>query len=394
MNKNELDFETRAVHSGSEPCPQTGALVSPIHQTSTYTYSDTEEAGKIFSGEKFGYLYGRDHSQIEYMLEDKIASLEGGEDCKAFGSGMAAITATLVALLESGDHVICSDVVYGGTYGLFEKIFSKYDIEYTFVDTSDIGNIKDNIQPNTKVIYVETPANPTLKLTDLEKTSEICRDNDLKLIVDNTFMTPYFQKPLELGADIVIHSATKYMSGHGDCIAGAVVGDKEFIEEGLHDPVTKLGALIAPFICFLVRRGIQTLPLRMEKHNSNAMKVAKYLKGHPKIKNLIYPGLESFPQHELAKKQMDGFGGLISFEVKGGIEKGRAFCDNLEMIQLAVSLGDVGSLVQHPASMTHKSVPVEERRESGIKDGLIRISVGIENADDIINDIEQSLEKI
>lgn len=394
MDYRKLGFCSKAVHVGSDPCPVTGALVSPIYQTSTYTYENTEEAGKIFSGEKFGYLYGRDHSPTEYQLEEKIAALEGGEDCKAFASGMAAIAATMFALLEAGDHVICTDVVYGGTYGLFTKIFSKYKVDVTFVDTSDVAAVEKAVRKNTKLVYVETPANPTLKLTDLAKVSALCRSFGLKLVVDNTFMTPYFQRPIEFGADLVIHSATKYLSGHGDAIAGAVVGPREFIKEGLHQPVTKIGALISPFTAFLIRRGIQTLPLRMEKHNANAMKVAEYLSSHPKIERVNYPGLPSHPQHELAEKQMSGFGGLISFEVKGGLEKARAFVDGLEMIRLAVSLGDVGSLIQHPASMTHKSVPPEVRRATGITDGLIRISCGIEDVEDIIADIDQALSRI
>jgi methionine-gamma-lyase len=262
------------------------------------------------------------------------------------------------------------------------------------VDTSDVAAVEKAVRKNTKLVYVETPANPTLKLTDLAKVSALCRSFGLKLVVDNTFMTPYFQRPLEFGADLVIHSATKYLSGHGDAIAGAVVGPREFIKEGLHQPVTKIGALISPFTAFLIRRGIQTLPLRMEKHNANAMKVAEYLSSHPKIERVNYPGLPSHPQHELAKKQMSGFGGLISFEVKGGLEKARAFVDGLEMIRLAVSLGDVGSLIQHPASMTHKSVPPEVRRATGITDGLIRISCGIEDVEDIIADIDQALSRI
>ncbi len=392
---HNLGFSTRSVHVGSEPCKETGALVAPIYQTSTYTYESTEEAGKIFSGEKFGYLYGRDHSPTEIQLEEKIAALEGGEACKAFASGMAAISAVAFALLESGDHVICGDVVYGGTYGLFHKLMSKFNVEVTYVDTSKIESIEAAIQKNTKYVHVETPANPTLKLTDLKKTSELCKAYGLKLIVDNTFMTPYYQRPLEYGADIVVHSATKYMGGHGDLIAGAVVGSKDFIKKALHEPVTKVGGLISPFTAFLLKRGLQTLPLRMEKHSSNAIKVAKFLDSRPEFKEVIYPGLESHPQHQLAKEQMGGsFGGLISVEAKGGLVVAQRLVDNLEMISLAVSLGDVGSLVQHPASMTHKSLPLEERRESGITDGLIRFSIGIEDPEDIIADIEQALNRL
>lgn len=387
-------MNTIAVHAGSEPCPATGAMVSPIYQTATYAYESTEEAGKVFSGEKFGYLYGRDHSPTEIELEEKIAALEGGEACKVFASGMAAIANAHMAILKAGDHVICGDVVYGGTYGLFDKMLCDFGITVTYVDTSDLANIEKALKPNTKAIHIETPANPTLRLTDIELVSKFCKKNNLKLVVDNTFMTPYLQKPLELGADVVVHSATKYLNGHGDCIAGAVVADKEFIKNGLHEGVTKLGALVSPFTCFLVKRGIQTLPLRMEQHLKNAMEVALYLEAHPKTENVIYPGLKSFPQYELAKKQMKGFGALISFEVKGGLENARKLCDNLEMIKLAVSLGDVGTMVQHPASMTHKSLPVEERRKSGIADGMIRISVGIENHEDIINDLELAFSQI
>jgi len=391
----EFGFSSRAVHIGHEPCPETGALVAPIYQTSTYTYKNTEEAGKIFAGEEFGYLYGRDHSPTELQLEEKIASLENGEACKTFASGMAAISAVAFALLEAGDHVICGDVVYGGTYGLFHKVMSKYDVDVSYVDTSKIENIEAAIRENTKYLHIETPANPTLRLTDIKKTAELCQKHGIKLVVDNTFMTPYYQRPLDLGADIVVHSATKYMGGHGDLIAGVVVGSKKFIKEGLHEPVTKVGGLIAPFIAFLLKRGLQTLPVRMEKHTSNAIKVAEYLEQRPEFKKVIFPGLESHPQHELAKEQMGGsYGALICVEVEGGLEAGRKLVDNLEMISLAVSLGDVGTLVQHPASMTHKSLPVEERIESGITDGLIRFSIGIEDPEDIIADIEQALEKL
>ncbi|MCZ2258102.1 trans-sulfuration enzyme family protein [Sporosarcina sp. G11-34] len=394
MTHVNWSFETKAVHVGSEPCPQTGALVSPIYQTSTYTFKSTEEAGNIFAGEQAGYVYGRVSSPTQHELERKIAALEGGEACSAFASGMAAIASVCTALLESGDHVICDTVVYGGTYGLFEKIFSKYNVEASFIDTSDIEKLTNAIRPTTKFVYLESPANPTLKVVDIAEVSNVCKKHDLQLIVDNTFMTPYFQKPLELGADIVVHSATKFMGGHGDLLAGVVVGSERFIKEELHDPLTKLGGIISPFTCFLVKRGLQTLALRMEKHNANALEIARYLEGHSKIKSLAYPGLESFSQYELVKKQMSGYGGLIAFEVVGGLKNGQVFCDNLKLIQLAVSLGDVGTLIEHPASMTHRSVPIEERRKHGITDGLIRLSVGIENATDIIGDIEQALAKV
>lgn len=393
-NSNDWGYSTIAVHAGSDPCPVTGALVAPIYQTSTYTYKNTEEAGKIFSGEKFGYLYGRDHSPTEYDLEEKIAALEGGEACKCFASGMSAISSVYLSILKAGDHVICSDVVYGGTYGLFDKMLCEFGVEYDFVDTSVIEEIEKKIRPNTKAIHIETPANPTLRLSDLKAVAKIAKANNIKLVVDNTFMTSYFQKPLELGADIVVYSGTKYFGGHGDCISGAVVSNKEFIEKGLHQSITKIGGLISPFTCFLVKRGLQTLALRMEKHNSNAMEVALYLEKHSKVSKIYYPGLESFPQHKLAKEQMTGFGGLISLEIEGGLKKAQEFCDNLKMIKIAVSLGDVGTLVEHPASMTHKSLPREERIKSGVTDGLIRLSIGIEDSKDIINDIDQALDNI
>lgn len=394
-NNDTIGFSTKAVHIGSDPCPVSGALVAPIYQTSTYAFESTEEAGKIFSGEVFGYLYGRDHSPTELQLEEKIAALEGGEACKTFASGMAAISAVAFALLEAGDHVVCGDVVYGGSYGLYHKLMSKFNIGVTYVDTGDPDKVAAAIQKNTKFVHVETPANPTLRLTDLKVIAQLCKANGIKLVVDNTFMTPYYQRPLEYGADIVVHSATKYMGGHGDLIAGAVIGPKDFIDEGLHEPVTKVGGLISPFTAFLLKRGLQTLPLRMERHSSNAMKVAEFLDSRSEFEMVTYPGLKSHPQYELAKRQMGGsFGGLISVEVKGGLEAGRKLVDNLKMISLAVSLGDVGTLVQHPASMTHKSLPVDSRRASGISDGLIRFSIGIEDPEDIIADIAQSLDKL
>lgn len=385
---------TKAVHVGSEPCPATGALVAPIYQTSTYSYESTDEANKIFTGEKFGYLYGRDHSPTEIQLEEKLAALEGGEACKFFASGMAAIANAHMALLKAGDHAICGDVVYGGTYGLFDKMLRPFGVDVTYVDTSDMKALEKALKPNTKVVHVETPANPTLRITDIKEVSDFCKKHNLKLVVDNTFCTPYVQKPLELGADLVVYSATKYLNGHGDCIAGAIVGPKEFITKGLHEGVTKLGALISPFTAYLVKRGMQTLPLRMDRHLSNAMKVAEYLEKHPKVEKVIYPGLKSFPQYELAKRQMKGFGAIICIEVKGGLEKAQDLCNNLNMIKIAVSLGDVGTLIEHPATMTHKSLPVEERRASGITDGLIRLSIGIEDPEDIIRDLEQAFDKI
>lgn len=394
MTNANWDFETKAVHVGSEPCPQTGALVSPIYQTSTYTFKSTEEAGKVFAGEQAGYVYGRASSPTQNELERKIAALEGGEACRVFASGMAAVSSTCMALLEAGDHVICDTVVYGGTYGLFDSIFSKYQVDHSFVDTTDMKKLKHAIRPNTKFVYIESPANPTLKVVDIAAVAKVCQEHSIRLIVDNTFMTPYFQRPLELGADIVVHSATKFMGGHGDLLAGAVIGSEEFINTKLQEPLTKLGGIISPFTCFLVKRGLQTLALRMEKHNANALEIASYLEKHPKIESLAYPGLDSFPQRELVEKQSSGYGGLLAFELKGGLKSGQVFCDNLKLIHLAVSLGDVGTLVQHPASMTHAAVPVEERRKAGITDGLIRLSVGIESANDLIADIEQALAKV
>ncbi|MDD4569956.1 MAG: PLP-dependent aspartate aminotransferase family protein [Tepidanaerobacteraceae bacterium] len=391
---SKLNFETIAVHGGAEPCPVTGAIVSPIYQTSTYTYENTDIAEKIQTGKMPGFKYGRDHSKTEIELEEKIALLEGGEACKAFASGMAAIAAANIGLLNAGDHVVCSEIVYGGTFGLFKKLLSRYGVEITYVDTNDSNKVEAAIKKNTKILYVETPGNPTLGITDLETMAEIAKLHNLKFIVDNTFMTPYFQNPLKFGADIVVHSATKYMSGHGDCLGGAVIGKKDFIQKALHDPVTKLGATISPFTCFLIKRGLQTLPLRMEKHQQNAMSVAKYLEDNPKVEKVLYPGLKSNSQHELAKKQMRGFGGVVSFHIKGGLAETKKLLDNLNLIHIAVSLGDVGTLIEIPSTMTHQSVSPEIKAKYGLTDSFIRISCGIENTDDLLNDLDQAFSKI
>lgn len=394
MAKKNMRFHSKAIHSGQKPCPATGAHVSPIYQTSTFVFDNAEQGGRRFAGEEDGYIYTRLGNPTQTELEEKMAALEGGEAALAASSGMAAISTALFTLLQKGDHVVAGDTIYGCTHSLIDGVFPRYGIESTFVDQANIDEIKKAIKPNTKVIYVESPANPTLKLVDLKETAKIAKMNGAKLVVDNTFMTPFLQRPLELGADLVVYSATKYIGGHGDVIAGIIVGDKDLVSEMRMPYLKDFGGSISPFDAWLLLRGLKTLGIRMEKHCENAIKVAEFLENHPVVEKVYYPGLSSSSQLALARKQMDDFGGMISFELKGGIEAGKTLLNNVEMISLAVSLGCVDSLIQHPASMTHSPVPREERLKAGITDGLIRFSVGIENVEDIIEDLEQALDKV
>ena len=323
----------------------------------------------------------------------KIAALEGGETGQTFSSGMAAITGVVLSHLEQGDHLLSTNVVYGGTYGLFSSILTKFGIEVSFVDTSDHENVKKNIRKNTKLIFLETPANPTMIVSDIEEICKIGHDIGALCVVDNTFATPCFQRPLQLGADVVVHSCTKYIGGHADLLGGVVVGTKDFIKS-MTSVVNSTGGTMGPLEAWLCIRGLKTLHLRMERHASNGMKVAEFLEAHPKIGWVRYPGLPSHPQYDVAKKQMSGFSGMISFGIKGGIEAGQKFMNSLELCSLAVSLGSVDTLIQHPASMTHANVPAVVRTETGITDDLVRISVGVEDVEDIIADLEQALAQL
>ncbi len=377
-----MKFGTKAIHAGQEPCPVTGAIMTPIYQTSTFVQ---EEPGK-----HKGYDYSRTDNPTRTALQKNIASLEEGKYGLSYASGLAAID-NIMNLLKKGDHVVSCDDVYGGTFRLFEGVKKKFGLEFDWVDMTDVENVKKSIKKNTRVIWIETPTNPLLKLIDIKAVVEVAKQHKILTVVDNTFMSPYFQKPLLLGADIVVHSTTKYLNGHSDVIGGAlVVNDKKVFEE-LKFLQNAIGAVPSPFDCWLVLRGIKTLHVRMRQHEENAKRIAEYLEKHPKVKKVIYPGLKSHPQHELAKKQMSGFGGMISFEIKGSLEDAKRFLKKTKIFSLAESLGGVESLIEHPAIMTHASLPKEVRGKLGISDGLVRLSVGIEDVDDLIKDLDTAL---
>jgi methionine-gamma-lyase len=386
-------FATKAVHAGQHPDATVGAVVAPIYETSSFVFDSAEQGAARFAGTEEGYIYTRLGNPTIRALERNIAELENGEDARACASGMAAINATLISITKKGDHVVATDCLYGGTLKLFWDILSKFGVEVTLVDSSDVANIEAAIRENTRLIYIETPANPTLKLTDIRATVKTAREHGLLTVVDNTFMSPYFQRPLELGADISLHSLTKYLNGHSDVIGGIIVGSQSFLKT-LDTILRNTGATLGPFEAWLTLRGIKTLSIRMEKHNENAMQIAGFLEAHRKIERVYYPGLKSHPQHELAKRQMSAFGGVICFEVRGSLEAGRKLMNSVKLCTLAVSLGAVETLIEHPASMTHAIVPKEERLRMGVTDSLVRLSVGIEDVEDVIHDLDQALEKI
>jgi methionine-gamma-lyase len=393
MEISKLGFNSKAIHAGHEHQAK-GAHITPIYQVSTFTFTDAAQGGRIFAGTEEGYRYTRLGNPNMTELERKMAALEGGENALVTSSGMSAIMTAVFAFLKNGDHMVTSDALYGGTFKLFKEMLPQYGIEVTFVDASDVSMVEEAIKPNTKLVYIESPANPTMKLMDIKSCAGVAHKHGAYLMIDNTFMTPYLQRPIELGADIVIHSATKYICGHGDVVAGVIVSSNQLIKQMKSPHLDNFGGTTSPFDAWLLTRGLKTLGLRMEKHCENGQKVAEYLENHPLIDKVYYPGLPSFSQYELAKKQMDGFGGMMAFELKGGIEAGITLMDSVEMLTLAVSLGCVDSMIQHPASMTHACVSREERVKSGITDGLVRLSVGIENVEDIIRDLEQALKKI
>lgn len=393
-NHADLGFATRAVHVGSESCPVTGAHATPIYQTSTFVFENVDQGARRFAGEEQGYIYTRLGNPTQRALEEKIASLEGGDDAIICGSGMAAVSGIFFALVEQGDHIISSDSIYGCTHSFLAEMLPKYGIETTFVDTTNLAEVEAQIRKNTKIIYIESPANPTLTITDIQEIVAIAKKHNCKVVMDNTFSSPYLQRPLEKGVDVVLHSATKYINGHGDVVAGIIIGDQEFIDHCRGTAIKDIGGIISPFDCYLILRGLKTLPLRVERSVKSAQKIAEFLENHSKVDQVFYPGLKSHPQHELAKKQMDGFGGMISFELKGGLEAGKILLNNVEICKLAVSLGDVDTLIQHPASMTHSVIPEEERLAAGITNGLVRLSVGIEDVKDLIDDLAHALDKI
>ena len=383
--KNKQGFETRAIHAGQEPDPTTGAIMTPIYTSSTYVQESP--------GVHKGYDYSRSVNPTRKALEACIADLEGSNFGYAFASGMAA-SATVLELLNSGDHVIAMDDLYGGTYRLFENVRKRSaGLDFTFCDLSDLSTLENSINEKTKMIWIETPTNPLLKIADLEAISSFAKSHNLIAVCDNTFCSPFVQNPLEFGFDIVVHSATKYLNGHSDLIGGVVVcsNDREELASEILYLQNAVGSIMNPFDSFLLLRSLKTLPIRMERHCSNAHKIALYLESHDAIEKVIYPGLESHPQHEIAKKQMNGFGGMISVVLKGGLESATKFLERTELFSLAESLGGVESLIEHPAIMTHASMPPEIREEIGISDGLVRLSVGIESIDDLMLDIENSL---
>ena len=395
METKKYGLGTTAIHAGTLKNLY-GTLAMPIYQTSTFIFDSAEQGGRRFALEEAGYIYTRLGNPTTTVLEDKIAALEEGEAAVATSSGMGAISSTLWTVLKAGDHVVTDKTLYGCTFALMCHGLTRFGIEVTFVDTSNLDEVKNAMKENTRVVYLETPANPNLKIVDLEALSKLAHTNPNTLvIVDNTFATPYMQKPLKLGADIVVHSVTKYINGHGDVIAGLVITNKELADQirfvGLKDMT---GAVLGPQDAYYIIRGMKTFEIRMERHCKNAKKVVEFLNKHPKIERVYYPGLETHSGHEIAKKQMKDFGAMISFELKGGFEAGKTLLNNLKLCSLAVSLGDTETLIQHPASMTHSPYTKEEREAAGITDGLVRLSVGLENVEDIIADLEQGLEKI
>ncbi|WMI80498.1 methionine gamma-lyase [Anaerotignum sp. MB30-C6] len=390
-------FGTKAIHAGNVKDKQYGALTMPIYQTSTFFFENCEQGGRRFAGQEEGYIYTRLGNPTTTVLEGKVAALENGEACAATSSGMGAISSCLWSIAAAGKHILADETLYGCTFALLNHGFRRYGVEVSFIDTSDLEAVKANLKEDTVCVYLETPANPNLKIADIAEISKIVHgyNPEIKVVCDNTFASPYLQRPLELGADVVVHSATKYMNGHGDVIAGFVVGKADFIQQvklfGIKDMT---GATIGPFESFLILRGLKTLEIRMQRHCANAKIVAEFLAGNNKVEKVYYPGLKSHTGHEIAKKQMDDYGAMISFEVKGGKEAGMKFVNSLSLATVAVSLGDAETLIEHPASMTHSTYSESELEGAGISPSLIRLSVGLENVEDIISDLKMGFEQI
>jgi len=379
-----MGFSTDAIHTGQEPDPATGAIIVPIYQTSTFVQEDL--------GKHKGYEYARTANPTRSALERNLAALEAGQYAFAFASGMAATNAVMT-LFKSGDHILAGRNLYGGTFRLFERVLKAFEFSFSYADTRQPEEVEQSLRPNTRLLYIETPTNPVMEITDIAAVAELAHRHGVLLAVDNTFMSPFLQRPLELGADIVIHSTTKYLNGHSDGIGGAVILRNAEIADRLKFLQNAAGAILSPFESWLILRGVKTLAVRMRQHNSNGLVVAQYLERHPKVKKVHYPGLPSHPQHELAQRQMKGFGGMISFET-GSLENARSVLRSVRLCSLAESLGGVETLISHPATMTHASVPAADRKQLGITDGLVRISVGIEDVEDLIADLGQALGQI
>ena len=396
MDCKNMGFATRQIHAGKHD-NGVGALCTPIFQTSTFEFESVQQGGARFAGQEEGYIYSRLGNPSLTQVEEKLAALEGGEAALATASGMGAISSALWSSVEAGDEIVASDTLYGCTFALLNHGMSKFGVGVKFVDFADLAAVKAALTEKTKVVYLETPCNPTLKVVDIAEVAKIAHEynKNIRVIVDNTFCSPYIQQPLSLGADAVVHSATKYINGHGDVIAGFVISDAEFIGKcrmfGLKDMT---GAVMSPFNAFLIARGLKTLDIRMERHSANAMKVAKFLHDHPATSKVYYPGLEDFEGHEIAKKQMKLYGGMMSIELKADRDAVAAALNKLQLCTIAVSLGDAETLVEHPASMTHSTYTAEELKASGISEGLVRISVGLEDPDDIIADLKAVLDTL
>ena len=383
-----MGFSTKQIHAGTEPDPVTGSILTPIYQTTTYVQPSVDEYLAK------GYSYSRSGNPTVRALERKLTQLEEGADATCFATGMAAIQAVLLAYLNAGDHTIVSDVAYGGTYRLCTKVFSRFGVEFTFADTSNPDEVRAAVRENTRLILTETPANPTLKLTDIAAISEIAREKGIPHAVDNTFLTPYYQRPLELGADLSVHSTTKYLDGHNATVGGTVIARTSEDDEKVRFIQNASGTIMSPQVAWLTLQGCKTLSVRMDRQSANAMAVAQYLESHPKVQHVAYPGLESFSQHELAKRQATGFGAMVWFEVQGGVTAGKRLMDSVQLWALAENLGSIESLVTHPATMTHADVEEAERERVGISNGLVRLSVGLEDVEDLIDALEQALKVV
>ncbi|MCH7822373.1 MAG: PLP-dependent transferase [Proteobacteria bacterium] len=383
-----MGFRTRQIHAGVTPDPTTGAILTPIHQTTTYVQPSVDEYMSK------GYSYSRSANPTVQALELKLADLEGGVDCACFGTGMSAIHAVMLAFLNAGDHAIVSDVAYGGTYRLCTKILKRFGIDFTFADTANADDVAAAVRDNTQLILTETPANPTMKCSDIAAISEISKQSGAVHAVDNTFLTPYYQLPFELGADISIHSTTKYMDGHNATVGGAVICNNDEHAEAVRFIQNSTGTIMSPQVAWLTLQGCKTLSVRMDYQSASAMEIATFLEAHPKVQQVMYPGLESFPQYELATRQASGYGAMLWFEVKGGLAAGKKLMDNIEVWTLAENLGSVESLITHPVTMTHADVEKAERDRVGIIDGLVRASVGLEDTDDLISALETALDQV
>jgi len=393
MKTTDKGFDTKLIHAGNFD-DQFGSATVPIYQTSTFKFKNAQHGADCFSGASDGFIYTRIGNPTIRAFEKNIAELENGYDGIATSSGMGAITSVYMALLGAGSHIVSSDAVYGPARGVLEQDFSRFGVEASFVNTSNLDNIKAAIRPNTKVLYIETPANPTMEITDIAACSKIAKEHKLVLVVDNTFCSPYLQKPLDLGADVVLHSITKFINGHADIVGGVIVTKDPALYKKIRHSMVYMGCNMDPTQAFMVLRGVRTLALRIERAQENAIKIARFLQAHPKVAWIKYPGLECHPQYDLACTQMKGFGSMMSFGLKGGFEAGKKLMDNVHLCLLAVSLGGVETLIQHPASMTHAAVGREDKLRAGITDDLVRFSVGIENVEDIIEDLEQGLSKV